>query len=461
MTDIVKINHKKLITMPADEAITKEVVSQALKLHLNLIEGYKENEDLYLSKHKILTQKNKESYKPDNRIILNYAKYIVDTFVGYQMGIPVKITHEIDSVANFVDNFRKFNDMEDSEFELSKLADIFGHSFIYLYQDEDGNTCMTYESPLNMFIVHSDSVKEEPLFSVRYNKLANDSFVGEVITKNEQIEITANSIGDVTFKDEGTPHIYSDLPVIELIENDERQGLFDSVKTLINALNKTVSEKANDVDYFADAYLKITGVELSEDVSQSIRSSRIINLYSNDGTSLNAEFLEKPNADVTQENLIALLIKSIFDISMIANLANEDFGNSSGTALAFKLQPMSNLAKIKNRKMQSAFNRMYRIVFSVPKTSINKDDWRGLNYKFTENMPRNILEEAQIVKLLDGQVSEKTKLSVLSIIQNVKDEIKALEKEEEDSSTLANTLAERTRMDDKSLSDRVVNDEQE
>lgn len=104
---------------------------------------------------------------------------------------------------------------------------------------------------------------------------------------------------------------------------------------------------------------------------------------------------------------------------------------------------------------------MYRIVFSVPKTSINKDDWQGLNYKFTENMPRNILEEAQIVKLLDGQVSEKTKLSVLSIIQNVKDEIKALEKEEEDSSTLANTLAERTRMDDKSLSDRVVNDEQE
>ena len=54
MTDIVKINHKKLITMPADEAITKDIVSQALKLHLNLIEGYKENEDLYLSKHKIL-----------------------------------------------------------------------------------------------------------------------------------------------------------------------------------------------------------------------------------------------------------------------------------------------------------------------------------------------------------------------------------------------------------------------
>lgn len=461
MAEIVKVNNKKLMTVSDYKEITAEIVGQALKLHLNQLNSYKENEDLYLSKHKILKQSPKENYKPDNRIVLNYAKYIIDTFVGYQMGIPVKITHDNDNVTKFVDDFRKFNDMEDSEFELSKLADIFGHSFIYLYQDEDGNTCMTYESPLNMFIVHDDSVKERPVFAVRYNQQTDGNYVGEVITKNERLEITANSIGDVTFKDEGTPHIYSDLPVIELIDNDERQGLFDSVKTLINALNKTVSEKANDVDYFADAYLKITGVELSEDVSQSIRSSRIINLYSNDGTSLNAEFLEKPNADVTQENLIALLIKSIFDISMIANLANEDFGNSSGTALAFKLQPMSNLAKIKNRKMQSAFNRMYRIVFSVPKTSINKDDWKGLNYKFTENMPRNILEEAQIVKLLDGQVSEKTKLSVLSIIPNVKDEIKALEKEEVHSSTLANKLAERSRMDDKSVSDRVVADGQE
>ena len=49
----------------------------------------------------------------------------------------------------------------------------------------------------------------------------------------------------------------------------------------------------------------------------------------------------------------------------------------------------------------------------------------------------------------------------LSIIPNVKDETKALEKEEVHSSTLANKLAERSRMDDKSVSDRVVADGQE
>ena len=34
-------------------------------------------------------------------------------------------------------------------------------------------------------------------------------------------------------------------------------GIFEPVLTMINAYNKAISEKANDVDYFADAYLKV------------------------------------------------------------------------------------------------------------------------------------------------------------------------------------------------------------
>ena len=40
---------------------------------------------------------------------------------------------------------------------------------------------------------------------------------------------------------------------------------------------------------------------------------------------------------------------------MVANMTESEFGNSSGTALAFKLQAMDNLARMKDRKLQSAF----------------------------------------------------------------------------------------------------------
>ena len=75
---------------------------------------------------------------------------------------------------------------------------------------------------------------------------------------------------------------------------------------------------------------------------------------------------------------------------------------------------MDNLAKMKDRKMQSAFNRLYEIVFNVPKADVSSNSWTGIKYQFTRNVPRNILEEAQIVAQLSGQVSNETKLSVLS-----------------------------------------------
>lgn len=451
----VHLNKRKLLTTTENE-VTPDLVSEAVKLHqAHLLKGYVENEDMYMSKHKILKGGEKEPWKPDNRLVINYAKYIVDTFSGYQIGVPAKVTHDDDNVAEFISDFRKLNDMEDSEFELAKLADVFGHAFLYVYQDEAGNTRTTYNSPINMFIVHDNSIEEKPLFAVRYAFNDNDpTGYGQVITANEVIEATFQLGGGVRFVERNN-HVYGTLPVVELIENEERQGIFDSVKTLINALNKAASEKANDVDYFADAYLKIVGVELKEDMATQIRENRIFNLWKNgsDGPLPDVGFLEKPNSDTTQENLITLLKDSIFAVSMVANLSEEDFGNASGTALAFKLQAMDNLAKMKDRKMQSAFNRLYEIVFGVPMAAVPSDGWIDIKYQFTRNVPRNILEEAQIVSQLSGQVSNETKLSVLSIVDNPKQEIEKMDDEEESSSLLSRKIAQNERFADKDLQD--------
>ncbi|HEP1794304.1 TPA: phage portal protein [Streptococcus suis] len=449
----INLNKRKLFTTSAD-TVTEELVSDAVELHRSkLLKDYFENEDMYMSNHSILKGSPKDPWKPDNRLVINYAKYIVDTFSGYQIGVPVKVTHEDDVITDFIDNFRKLNDMEDNEFEMAKIADIFGHAFLYVYQDEEGNTRTTYNSPVNMLIVHDDSIQEKPLFAVRYafDEGAATGY-GQVITASEVIDATFQQGGDVTFG-ERIPHIYGRLPVVELVENEERQGIFDSVKTLINALNKAASEKANDVDYFADAYLKVVGVELDGDMAGQIRENRIFNLWKNgsDGPLPDVGFLEKPNSDTTQENLIALLKESIFAVSMVANLSEEDFGNASGTALAFKLQAMDNLAKMKDRKMQSAFNRLYEIVFNVPMASVPSAGWTGIKYQFTRNVPRNVLEEAQIVAQLSGQVSNATKLSVLSIVDSPQDEIKKMAEEEESSSLLSKQIAINERMTDKDL----------
>lgn len=440
-----QLSNKKIFTVSREKNITEELVKKIIDLHkARLVSRYIENERLYMADHDILRLPPKEVYKPDNRLLANYAKYIVDTFSGFHLGIPVKITHKNPKVDMFLQDFRVINDMQDTEYEIGKMCDIFGHSFIYIYQDENSNTRITYDSPINMIMVYDDTVEERPYFAIRYSKSK-----GEVLTDSSSIDFKIGDGGDIKFFEE-ISHNFNGVPVVEVIENEERQGIFDSVKTLINALNKAISEKANDVDYFADAYLKVVGVELDNNQAKILRESRIINIFG-DVANADVGFLEKPNADTTQQNLIELIIKLIFDISMVANLSNEDFGASSGTALAFKLQPMSNMASLKDRKMVSAFNRMYALIFSLPNIPFNDMEWVKIDYKFTRNMPKNIKEEAEVVKILDGQVSNETKLSILSFIENTKEELEKIDKEETHASELSKQIAKNDRFTDGDL----------
>lgn len=198
-----------------------------------------------------------------------------------------------------------------------------------------------------------------------------------------------------------------------------------------------MSEKANDVEYYADAYLKVLGAEIDEDTLKSLRDNRIINVSGDD--KLTIEFMTKPSADGTQENLLERLQKLIFEISMVANISDENFATSSGVALRYKLQSMDNLAKGKERKFQSGMSRRYRIISNFPTSKIGEDEWVSLKYNFTRNVPANLSEEADIASKLSGIVSEETQVGVLSIVQNAKEEVKRKNEEMEDEFTRSET----------------------
>lgn len=55
------------------------------------------------------------------------------------------------------------------------------------------------------------------------------------------------------------------MPVVEFYFNEERMSIFESVISLVNAFNKAISEKANDVDYFSDQYLAFLGAAVEEE----------------------------------------------------------------------------------------------------------------------------------------------------------------------------------------------------
>lgn len=421
------------MTFSKDGEITPEVVKKFIEKHKKEIARYQYLINMYKGIMDIATQDPKDSWKPDNRLAVNFPKYIVDTFTGYFNGIPVKKSHKDSKVLEKLQSFDNLNDMEDEESELAKMACIYGRAFELLYQDEATQTNVIYNTPENMFMVYDDSIKEEPLFAVRYGIDDDGKIQGEVYTLLETIEINGEA-SDLSFGDR-TYNPYPDLPVVEFYFNEERMSIFESVISLVNAFNKAISEKANDVEYFSDQYMAFLGAEVDIEDLKNIRSNRVINYYARDPEGANkvdVKFLEKPDSDAQTENLLDRLEKLVFLTSMVANISDESFGSSSGVALAYKLQAMSNLALSFQRKFQSSLNKRYKLFCSLTTNEAGKDSWKDIEYSFTRNEPKDIKEQAETATLLMGVTSEQTALSVLSVVPDVKTEIERINKEKAD-----------------------------
>lgn len=418
-----------MFRVAAGTEMTPELLAKYMTKHKTEINNrYQRLHDAYENKYEISRLEKKPDWKPDNRIPVNFAKYITDTMNGFFIGIPIKTTADDETVSQYLDFLDQYNDQDDNNAELSKVCSIYGNGYEMYYVDEDGNIGITYLTPMEAFIIYDDSILERPLFFVRHYTDADNVEWGSWSDGH----VVQHFVNRGTYKwiDQPKKHGFDGVPAVEYVENEERMGVFESALPMIDAYNKAISEKANDVDYFADAYLKILGTSLNKNELEQLRQKRIINFDGEDAANLIVEFLQKPNGDTTQENLINRLEKLIFQISMVANISDENFGTSSGIALKYKLLAMSNLAKAKERKFTSGMNRRYKLIFSNPVSGMQKDAWVGIKYQFTQNYPANILEESQIAGNLAGITSQKTQLKVLSIVDNVQQELDQIAEEE-------------------------------
>lgn len=418
-----------------DEELDIQTLGEFINTHNDWVDKrYRPLMDAYMTRYPIFSLPPKPEWKPDKRIAVNFAKYITDTMNGFFIGIPIKVNCDDENIADYVEFLDQYNDQDDNNAELSKLCSIYGKGYEMYYVDDMGNIGITYLSPEEAFMIYDDSILERPRYFCRIYKDADDTEYVSVSDRNT-VRYASMEGGLHWLTDEEKIHGFKDVPATEFRENEEKIGIFEPVLTVINEYNEAISEKANDVAYFADAYMKVLGAVVEEDNLKQIRENRIINFPGNLDGGLEVDFLQKPDGDTSQEHLLDRLQTLIFQISMVANISDENFGSSSGIALKYKLQAMSNLALTKQRKFESGMYRRYRIIFSNPVSGMREDDWVKLRYTFTQNMPANLLEESQIAGNLAGIVSQQTQLSILSCVDNVQQEIDQIKKDEEDALT--------------------------
>lgn len=423
-----------MFRLPNDVELNEELLAEFISAFREKVNNrYIPLMKLYMTEYPIFDNPPKAAYKPDKRIAVNFAKTMTDEMTGFFMGIPVKYDSPDERVSEYVSTLNAYNNVDDLNAELSKGCDIFGKHFEMYYVDEYGNIGIVKLSPKEAFMIYDDSILCRPRYFVRVYTDANNYIYCSVSDRN--VVRYYDISNGCKFTGEESIHGFGYVPATEFIENDEHIGLYEPVRSMINEYNDAISEKANDVSYFADAYLKILGAKLMDNDLCHIRDDRIINFEGEDSSGLVVDFLQKPDGDTSQEHLLDRLERLIFQIAMCANISDDNFGTSSGIAMKYKLFAMSNMADTKQRKFTASMNNRYKVIFSNPVSKMLPDDWVKISYTFTKNIPANLLEESQIAGNLSGIVSKKTQLSTLSCVKNVDQEIAQIEQEEEDGIT--------------------------
>lgn len=428
---------------PADQPLTANDVEEFISINRTRAVEYHHNMELYVGNHRILHHGWKRK-GPDNRLVANLPHYIVDTYNGFFTGIPVKVTLDENPDSNLkLQEWNDTNSLQDKLSELSKQTDIYGRSFAFCYQDENSETKIAYASPTEAFMIYDDTVAQRPLAFVRYWESQTRALKAEVYLADTMMTLEAGSLTE-----QQDQPAFGFVPAVEFFANEERQGIIDNVKTLVNSLDKVLSQKANQIEYFDNAYLKILGVNLDQDGDGvpdiDINGNQVI--YSADAAAKDGviDFIQKPDGDAMQEHLIDRLVTMIHQISMVPNLNDEAFsGNASGVALQYKLLSMRNMAANKERKFTQSLRKLYQVVLATGTIQVDSEAWKKLSFQFTRNLPANLADEAQTASTLSGIVSKQTQLKTLSIVDDPAEELRQIQKEQDEqvASALRNTAS--------------------
>lgn len=421
-----------------------ELLNFCINKHVEELLRLQKLSDYYDGKHDILKRTKENEGAPNNKVLINHAKYVVDMNVGFMVGNPISYVAESDkNIGPILEAYDRV-DIVSHDTELEKDLSTFGvgYELVYLKKTKDNDATqleIKCIDPRGIFLVTDDTVDKNPLFAVHYQPVLTlqggiDHYVIKYYNDNRVITYHAKSRGSGEYLFiNAKPHYFKAVPVIEYRNNEEKQGDFEQAISLIDAYNLLQSDRLNDKEAFVDAILFIRGFMLEDGDGEKLAKEKMLQTGALP-SEVDAGYLTKELNEDGVNLLRSAILDDIHKITYVPDMNDEKFsGNVSGEAMKYKLFGLLQLMSVKSRYMIKGLRKRLELFETILKVKDNSIDAQGTKIKLKPNLPVNTSDIInQIVSAYQaGILPLKVLLGWLPDIDDVDEVLKQLNTEKE------------------------------
>jgi SPP1 family phage portal protein len=416
---------------PQDKILTKDIIRKFIELDRGENARKIKLHEYYKGKHSILRREYEDPSKPNNRVVNPYANYITTLMTGYFIGEPVQYTSPEEQVLEQYKDIMAFNDEPSVNKEIAKWQSVCGEGYEITYIDADGNIRFKALPAIGMIPIYNDDLEQNLLYVIRYWQtydIVSEQMV-DYIEVYSPLDITKYQvdIGGNMREIEQHYHVFGQVPVTPYYNNAEGQGDFELVISEIDAYDSFESDSVNEADYFADSYLVLSGMEgtTSEDIA-GMKENRVL-VFPEGGE---GQWLTKTVNDSWIENEKKRLDQDIHKFSFCPPMTDENFAaNASGVAMKYKLMGLENKVGVKENEFEKGLRRRIELIYGVMRKVSGDMDYLDINIVFTRNLPQDLSASVDTVVKLDGVISDETRLALLPLDIDPKEELEKVEEQ--------------------------------
>lgn len=387
--------------------------------------------DYYDGIQSILQKSYSDASKPCSRVVTNYCKNVVDSYVGY-LATPGHISYRSDKDIEEIMGVLRYNDYQAEDTDLLLDALIYGIACELMYIDEQSQTRFRLINPLTCFGICDDTLTGDLMYFVRMYKESDwddsDVYKVDVYSDKTVKHYKMQGASGMPVFVEEEAHYFSQCPANIFTLPDEK-SIFDCVMSLQDAANELLSSEIDDFSAFCDAYLSLVGVDADDEDVMKMKENRVLLLP--DGST--ASWLTKSASDAQVENMLNRIQASIYRIACCPDFSSESFvgGVSSGIAIKYRLTGMETRAAKVCAAMKKALQRRIEIISGIATLKLGEEVFKDIEIEFKRNIPEDMSSIVNLVNSLKGTVSDATLLGQIPFVTDVNAELEALNEQKQ------------------------------